>query len=65
MAYTAPNKGQDMHAEKDALARKVETDFASMKKDMAELETDPVSSEGKSGSSYKNAVTNPAKLKKE
>lgn len=60
---TEINKGQDMHADKDALVRKIESDFASKKADMTEKETDPVKSLGKTGPTYRNATPNPAKMK--
>jgi hypothetical protein len=57
--YTPINKGADMYMDKDALARKIDSDFASKAKDMKEKETDPVSSMGKTGPSYRNATKNP------
>lgn len=57
--YTPINKGADMRMDKDALARKIDADFASKKKDIKELETDPVSSVGKTGPTYRNATKNP------
>ena len=57
--YESINAGQSMSAGKDELARKVESDFSSMKRDLAEKEADPVSNMGKTGPTYRNATPNP------
>lgn len=57
--YSPTNEGQSMSAGKDELARKVESDFSSMKSDLAEKDADPVSSIGKTGPTYRNATPNP------
>jgi hypothetical protein len=56
---TPINKGADMYMDKDALARKIDSDFASKAKDIKEKESDPVSSNGKTGPTYRNATRNP------
>jgi hypothetical protein len=48
-----------MYMDKDALARKIDSDFASKAKDIKEKESDPVSSNGKTGPTYRNATRNP------